>query len=252
MNTSTFAKMCGVEKRTLFHYDDIGLLKPAFVRENGYREYTMEQLGTMDMIKIFQACGYSLSEIRQISGMSAPEKQQYAADAVNRIDEKISRLQQMKGYLRAKQQLLEEYRVLSTERFRTQSLSIRYDRKPVEPEAHFFSFLRDGTDSLLLIEEGDEIWLCSPGETGVFQSKGKTVSFFLEIPTESPSLCALIRQTLGQFGFPCKPPFFVECLPHFLLEKENTAVIKVTAYFAAREGDFEISSPGLLTTGNIK
>ena len=35
MNTKEFATLCGVEKRTLFHYDEIGLLKPSSIRENG-------------------------------------------------------------------------------------------------------------------------------------------------------------------------------------------------------------------------
>ena len=35
--TGQFADMCGVKKQTLFHYDDIGILKPVLVEENGYR-----------------------------------------------------------------------------------------------------------------------------------------------------------------------------------------------------------------------
>ncbi|HET9160675.1 MAG TPA: MerR family transcriptional regulator, partial [Caulobacteraceae bacterium] len=33
------AKLSGVSVRTLHHYDEIGLLKPAAVGENGYRYY---------------------------------------------------------------------------------------------------------------------------------------------------------------------------------------------------------------------
>lgn len=39
MTTKEFAKLCGVEKRTLFFYDEIDLLKPARILPNGYREY---------------------------------------------------------------------------------------------------------------------------------------------------------------------------------------------------------------------
>ena len=44
LKTGEFASLCGVTKDTLFHYDDIGLLKPARVGENGYRLYGLYQL----------------------------------------------------------------------------------------------------------------------------------------------------------------------------------------------------------------
>lgn len=38
------ASMSKVTARTLRHYDDIGLLRPAYVGANGYRYYEQEQL----------------------------------------------------------------------------------------------------------------------------------------------------------------------------------------------------------------
>lgn len=228
MNTGTFAKMCGVEKRTLFHYDDIDLLKPVLVRENGYREYSVEQLGMMDMIKIFQTCGYSLSEIRQICGAETDAKLRYAEDAINRIDAKIDQLRQMKRYLRSKERLLEEYRALPVGGHSIQNTAIRYDRKAVKGEAHFFSFLRDGIYSVILLDESDEIWLCKYSEDGAHLNVGTAISFFMEIPSESPDLNAQIRQKLENFQFIGRYPYFVESLPHFLLKDQGNAVIKVT------------------------
>ena len=37
LTTGEFAKLCGVKKQTLFHYDQIGILKPELSGENGYR-----------------------------------------------------------------------------------------------------------------------------------------------------------------------------------------------------------------------
>ena len=39
--TGQFAKLCSTTKETLFHYDSLGLLKPARVGENGYRYYRL-------------------------------------------------------------------------------------------------------------------------------------------------------------------------------------------------------------------
>ena len=46
MNYSTgqFAKLANVTERTIRYYDKIGLLKPSFVMENGYRRYTQSDL----------------------------------------------------------------------------------------------------------------------------------------------------------------------------------------------------------------
>ena len=36
--TGEFARILGVRKHTLFHYDEIGLFSPALKEENGYRD----------------------------------------------------------------------------------------------------------------------------------------------------------------------------------------------------------------------
>ena len=33
------AKIAGISVRTLHYYDELGLLKPSFIQENGYRSY---------------------------------------------------------------------------------------------------------------------------------------------------------------------------------------------------------------------
>ncbi|MEK4349148.1 MerR family transcriptional regulator [Paenibacillus sp. FSL P4-0184] len=63
--TSEFAKVCGVTKHTLFHYDDIGILKPEFVKENGYRYYSYKQFYTFDIIAVLKGTGTPLNEIKE-------------------------------------------------------------------------------------------------------------------------------------------------------------------------------------------
>ena len=42
-----FARLGGVSVRTLRHYDEIGLLRPAMVdQDTGYRGYAADQLGS--------------------------------------------------------------------------------------------------------------------------------------------------------------------------------------------------------------
>ncbi|MGO4527884.1 MerR family transcriptional regulator [Paenibacillus sp. 2TAF8] len=62
--TSELAKTCGVTKHTLFHYDDIGLLKPEFVNSKGYRYYSVQQCLVLDLIIVLKKAGSSLEEIK--------------------------------------------------------------------------------------------------------------------------------------------------------------------------------------------
>ncbi|WDH95241.1 MerR family transcriptional regulator (plasmid) [Paenibacillus urinalis] len=63
--TSELAKTSGVTKHTLFHYDEIGLLKPEFTNANGYRYYSLRQCYLLDIIKVLKKTGSSLQQIKE-------------------------------------------------------------------------------------------------------------------------------------------------------------------------------------------
>jgi len=60
------AKLSGVSVRTLHYYDEIGLLKPAYYAENGYRAYEEKQLLIMQQILFFRELGMELKKIKKI------------------------------------------------------------------------------------------------------------------------------------------------------------------------------------------
>ncbi|GLQ17140.1 MerR family transcriptional regulator [Maritalea porphyrae] len=60
------AQMAGISVRALHHYDQIGLLCPAFVGDNGYRYYTRDELVRLQEILFFKEMGIGLNEIAQI------------------------------------------------------------------------------------------------------------------------------------------------------------------------------------------
>lgn len=65
------AKMSGVSVRTLHHYDQIGLLKPASVGENGYRYYGREELLRLQQILFHRELEFPLEAIRTV--LAAPD-----------------------------------------------------------------------------------------------------------------------------------------------------------------------------------
>lgn len=57
------ARISGVSVRTLHHYDEIGLLKPASIGRNRYRYYGEEELLRLQQILLHRELGLALTEI---------------------------------------------------------------------------------------------------------------------------------------------------------------------------------------------
>lgn len=100
LTTRQFANLCGVEKRTLFYYDEINLLKPVQVTKAGYRLYLPEQFDTLSMIKALQSIGISLEEIKAL--MNEPN----IAQSKQFLEMQIPLLQQKQEELRQTQMIL--------------------------------------------------------------------------------------------------------------------------------------------------
>ncbi|WP_322924119.1 MerR family transcriptional regulator [Paenibacillus campi] len=64
ISISAFSKMAQISRQTLIYYDRMGLLKPVFVHDNGYRYYHPGQLDAVAVITILKAQGMSLHDIR--------------------------------------------------------------------------------------------------------------------------------------------------------------------------------------------
>lgn len=60
------ARMSGVTSRTLRHYDDIGLLPPAWIGGNGHRHYQEADLLRLQQILLMRELGLGLREIQSV------------------------------------------------------------------------------------------------------------------------------------------------------------------------------------------
>ena len=60
--------MAGVTPRTLHHYDDIDLLKPSRIGDNGYRYYGEEALLKLQQILFYRELDFPLDDIKKIMG----------------------------------------------------------------------------------------------------------------------------------------------------------------------------------------
>lgn len=98
--TGQFAELCGVKKQTLFHYDDIDLLKPARVDDNGYRRYSHDQYQDFLLISCLKEAGMSLAEIKDYLDEDDPIRRQHTVEVrLAALDNRISYLMNVRKIL---------------------------------------------------------------------------------------------------------------------------------------------------------
>lgn len=102
-STGEFAKLNGVNKRTLHYYNDIGLFCPKVTDKNGYHYYTCFQSAQLELILTFRRVGLSIEEIkRYVQSPSSASFQQIVADKKQIIDQTIEQLLASKAFLEQK------------------------------------------------------------------------------------------------------------------------------------------------------
>ncbi len=112
------SEMAGVSARTLRYYDEIGLLKPLYVSEAGYRFYGETEAALLQQILFYRERGFGLKQIRQIL-----YREDF--DIRSALEEHLSELVRQKEYVEAlirtvKQtirQVKGEVKMSDTERF---------------------------------------------------------------------------------------------------------------------------------------
>lgn len=101
--TGQFAKLNGINKRTLHYYDEIGLFSPEFKGENGYRYYTCFQTVQLELIVTLRKIGLSIDEI--IRYQQSPSGASFAdliSEKKQLIDKSIRELLNTKIFLEQK------------------------------------------------------------------------------------------------------------------------------------------------------
>ena len=74
LTVKQLAALSGVTVRTLHHYDEIGLLKPAHTGSNGYRYYGREELLRLQQILFHREFGTPLAEIGPLLDLEAADR----------------------------------------------------------------------------------------------------------------------------------------------------------------------------------
>ena len=104
-----FSTLAHVSIKTLHHYDELGLLRPAHIdRFSGYRYYSLQQLATLNRILALKDLGLSLEQVAQLlqedSSISTAEMRGMLRlkrmELEAKVDEEQARLLRVEQHLR--------------------------------------------------------------------------------------------------------------------------------------------------------
>ena len=100
-----FAAIHGVTKKTLMWYDEMGLVIPAVIGENGYRYYTYQQSSTLETVLMLRELNVSIPEIKEfMEHRSASGMEKLLSAQIRELDERLSHLRTMKKTLVSRHQ----------------------------------------------------------------------------------------------------------------------------------------------------
>lgn len=87
ISISEMAKLHGLTRQTLIHYDTIGLFKPAEVDEKGYRYYSKRQIPYLREICFLKSLGIGLKEI--VEHFDIPRRPQHEMAMLDRHKQQV-------------------------------------------------------------------------------------------------------------------------------------------------------------------
>ena len=109
------AKIAGITRRTLHYYDQIGLLQPSRLGENGYRYYDQDALLRLQQILLYRELDLPLEQIREM--LSSPKFEVLAAlenhkaellKRIQRLQRLVLTVDQTKEHLQGKRTMSDE------------------------------------------------------------------------------------------------------------------------------------------------
>lgn len=104
MNIGAVSEKSSLPAKTIRYYEDIGLIRPER-RDNGYRDYSTEDVHRLRFLQRSRSLGFSVEECRQLLALysdrerESAEVKAVAATKLGEIERKIAELQALRGML---------------------------------------------------------------------------------------------------------------------------------------------------------
>ncbi len=105
MKIGEASKRSGLPTKTTRYYDDIGLVSPVSVGENGYREYEDTDVRKLLFVRKARSFGFSIDECRGLLGLyedrnrASSDVKRIAQERIEDIDQKLKELKSLRQEL---------------------------------------------------------------------------------------------------------------------------------------------------------
>lgn len=101
LTISEFAKLMGVSVHQIRYFEEKGVLQPAYVNDNQYRMYGMDQIYHLSHILLLRKLGVSVSTIQEcMVSYTAGQYQQLLHHSLEGIGAEIQRLTELQQFIR--------------------------------------------------------------------------------------------------------------------------------------------------------
>lgn len=208
LTVKKFAQACNVSIRALKYYEQIGLIQPAAVGENGYRLYDITQIDTISTIQLLKDHGLALKEIKNLLN------QQDLNAQYENIKLQKQLILQKKARLLQKEQLV-DYTLGQMESYfqkGTVPFVEEMEERKLEPDYFDFSqtsivitnYLLDGQKSGAMIDMAQNklIGIYQSKENGSITLKGKCLSLYWTCPASWENAAKILKEAACVQGFP--------------------------------------------------
>ncbi len=105
MKIGETAKRSGLPTKTVRYYDDIGLVTPVSVGENGYRDYSEADIRKLLFVRKARNFGFSIDDCRDLLSLyedrnrASADVRKIAQERIEEIDRKLEELQSLRKEL---------------------------------------------------------------------------------------------------------------------------------------------------------
>lgn len=209
LTTGEFAKLAGVTKHTLFHYDEIGLFSPEMKEDNHYRYYSISQLEVFDVIWTLKELDMPLSEIKEYLNNKSPDTLINLFEKEKKIiDRKLTNLKKTKKWLQKKSQLIKEAMEIDFDQIELQNFPVQY---------YIFSEFSSSDDKAVAMKIGEFVSYCekrgvkSPYSIGFLQRRENTVQ---QLANNYQYIYMLFDEPPKQIHYHAKQPGTYLCAWH--------------------------------------
>ncbi len=119
------SRIGGISQRTLRHYDELGLMEPDVVGDNGYRFYSLRTMLKIPVINYLKMMGFSLEEIASmLQHSSLEEAKSLLSKHLTECDVEARRLDERRQAIVEWSELVNEANMIL--RVRPTAVSVRY------------------------------------------------------------------------------------------------------------------------------